>query len=402
MAIAKHHRAGMTTASAECNKVRNNSDDIGVEVEVTSDDVIIANGVSGALELALTSLLDDDSILLVPRPGFPLYKVITESHGASVMYYNLLPEHGWECDLVGLECLLAQHHHHFHDNNVEDECNHDDDDDDSGRRSGSRSKKTIRGILVNNPSNPTGAVYSFKHLSDIVTLAAKYHIPIISDEIYGDLTFHSRTFYPLANVAASLGYEVPIITASGLGKQYLVPGWRLGWIVYQDNKYGAISNVKKGAQRLAQVILGACHLAQFAIPAVLDPKDDYDRISTATWKAKLHRIIERQAGLLCGLLNMCHGLQVIFPEGAMYAIVQLDVDAYDDTIVNDMSFMRLLHLEENVVVLPGSAFGMMGGRSNDNGRDYNYAFRVVFCAPENILLDAAERISSFCIRHKRV
>jgi tyrosine aminotransferase len=272
MAIAKHHRAGMTTASAECNKVRNNIDDIGVEVEVTSDDVIIANGVSGALELALTSLLDDDSILLVPRPGFPLYKVITESHGASVMYYNLLPEHGWECDLVGLECLLAQHHHQFHDNNVEDECNHDDDDDDSGRRSRSRSKKTIRGILVNNPSNPTGAVYSFEYLSDIVRLAAKYQIPIISDEIYGDLTFHSRPFYPLANVAASLGYEVPIITASGLGKQYLVPGWRLGWIVYQDNKYGAISNVKKVAQRLAQVILGACHLAQFAIPAVLDPK----------------------------------------------------------------------------------------------------------------------------------
>jgi aspartate/methionine/tyrosine aminotransferase len=61
----------------------------------------------------------------------------------------------------------------------------------------------------------------------------------------------------------------------------------------------------------------------------------------------------------------------------------------------------LLHLEENVVFLPGSAFGMSGGSYND-GRDYNYAFRVVFCAPENILIDASGRISSFCIRHKRV
>ena len=333
-------------------------------------------------------------------------KVITESHGASVMYYDLLPEHGWECDLVGLEYLLARYRNHFYDDdnvedNVEDKCNYDDDDAGRRRRSGRRLRKTIRGILVNNPSNPTGAVYSFKHLSDILTLAARYQIPIIADEIYGDLTFHSRTFYPLANVAASLGYEVPIITASGLGKQYLVPGWRLGWIVYQDNKYGSISNVKKGAQRLAQVVLGACHLAQYAIPAVLDPKDDVDRISTATWKAQLHCTIEKQAGLLCGLLNMCHGLQVIFPEGAMYAMVQLDVDAYDETIVDDISFMRLLHLEENVVVLPGSAFGMSGGSYND-GRDYNYAFRVVFCAPENILIDAAGRISSFCIRHKRV
>lgn len=410
MAIAKHHLSGMTTASAECNKMESNIDDTGVDpasfdaaavVEVTSDDVIIANGVSGALELALTSLLDDDSILLVPRPGFPLYKVITESHGAYVMYYDLLPEHGWECDLVGLEYLLVQHHH-FHDENAKEaEDKHNHDYDEAGRRSKIRSKKTIQGILVNNPSNPTGAVYSFKHLSDIVKLATKYHIPIIADEIYGDLTFHSRTFYPIANVAASLGYEVPIITASGLGKQYLVPGWRLGWIIYQDNKYGAISNVRKGAQRLAQVVLGACHLAQFAIPAVLDPKDDSNRLSTATWKAQLHCTIEKQAGLLCGLLNKCHGLQVIIPQGAMYAIVQLDVDAYDDTIVDDMSFMKLLHLEENVVVLPGSAFGMMGGRSND-GSDYNYAFRVVFCAPENILIDAAERISSFCIRHNHV
>ena len=100
------------------------------------------------------------------------------------------------------------------------------------------------------------------------------------------------------------------------------------------------------------------------------------------------------------IIDMCHGLQVIFPEVAN-VIVQLDVDAYDDTIVDDMSFMRLLHLEE-MLFLPGCAFGMMGGRSNDNGRDYNYAFRVVFCAPENVLIDAAERISSFCIRHKRV
>ena len=80
--------------------------------------------------------------------------------------------------------------------------------------------------------------------------------------------------------------------------------------------------------------------------------------------------------------------------GPIFGFGSLDLDIW--------SFMRLLYLEENVDVLPGSAFRMMGGRSNDNGRDYNYAFRVVFCAPENILLDAAERISSFCIRHKRV
>jgi tyrosine aminotransferase len=95
----------------------------------------------------------------------------------------------------------------------------------------------------------------------------------------------------------------------------LVPGWRLGWIVFQDNRHRAIEEVKKGARRLAQVVLGACHLAQLAIPAVLDPADESDRASTALWKGNLHSTIEKQAGLLCGLLNDCHGLNVILPEG---------------------------------------------------------------------------------------
>jgi aspartate/methionine/tyrosine aminotransferase len=95
----------------------------------------------------------------------------------------------------------------------------------------------------------------------------------------------------------------------------LVPGWRLGWVVFQDNRHGAIEEVKRGARRLAQVLLGACHLAQLAIPAVLDPDDESDRASTALWKDVLHSTMEKQAGLLCGLLNDCHGLSVIFPEG---------------------------------------------------------------------------------------
>lgn len=77
----------------------------------------------------------------------------------------------------------------------------------------------MRGILINNPSNPTGAVFSREHLIRIVALAGKYRVPIIADEIYGDLAFGDRRFHPLADVAASTGCEVPIVTASGLGKQ---------------------------------------------------------------------------------------------------------------------------------------------------------------------------------------
>lgn len=166
--------------------------------------VVIANGCSGALEIALTALLDPGTILLVPRPGFPLYQVIAESHGASVVHYNLLPDQGWECDILHLQELVHTY--------------------------GSQ----VRGILVNNPSNPTGAVFSKAHLESLVNFCQHHRIPIVADEVYGDLTFTNCPFYPMANVAANLGYEVPVITVSGLAKQYLVPGWRVGWIVFQD------------------------------------------------------------------------------------------------------------------------------------------------------------------------
>ncbi len=89
----------------------------------------------------------------------------------------------------------------------------------------------------------------------------------------------------------------------------------MGWIVFQDSRCGAIQNVQRGAQRLAQVILGSSHLAQMAIPAVLDPSSESDRLSIELWKRDLHSTIEKQANLLCDLLNECHGLDVIYPEG---------------------------------------------------------------------------------------
>ena len=176
----------------------------GLHAEGDESSVVIANGCSGALELALTALLDPGTILLVPQPGFPLYQVIAESHGASVIHYRLLPDQSWECDLLHLEELVYTY------------------------------GAQIRGIVVNNPSNPTGGVFSRAHLESLVMFAKRHRLPIVADEVYGDLTFADCPFHPMASVAASLGNEVPIITASGLAKQYLVPGWRVGWIVFQD------------------------------------------------------------------------------------------------------------------------------------------------------------------------
>jgi tyrosine aminotransferase len=191
-AIHKYHYANVNNnTSWRCRED-------GSNVVVTSpDDVIVANGVSGALELALTALLDEDSVLLVPRPGFCIYSVIAESHGARVVHYDLLPNQGWDCDLDYIDRIISE----------QEQCTND------------TNTKVVRGIVVNNPSNPTGAVYREEHLMQIVRLAEKWNVPIVADEIYGDLTFGDNIFHPLANVVGKLGYKVPVITASGLGKQ---------------------------------------------------------------------------------------------------------------------------------------------------------------------------------------
>ncbi len=174
---------------------------------IEAEDVIVANGCSGALELALTALLDPGTILLVPQPGFPLYQVIAESHGASVLPYRLDPNHRWEIDLDHLEMILKNYHD---------------------------APMIIRGIVVNNPSNPTGSVFSKSHLIDIVQLCRRYRLPIVADEVYGNLVFGENVFHPVAKVAAEQGRQVPVITASGLAKQFLLPGWRIGWITFHD------------------------------------------------------------------------------------------------------------------------------------------------------------------------
>lgn len=172
---------------------------------MSADHVIIASGCSGALELALTALLDPGSVLLVPKPGFPLYSVIAESHGATVVHYNLRPDHGWECDMQHLQDIMNDY-----------------------------PPGVVRAMVVNNPSNPTGSVYSESHLHEIVSFSQGNRLPIVADEIYGELTFGNNKFLSIAQVAKQKGNRVPVIVASGIAKQFLLPGWRVGWIVFYD------------------------------------------------------------------------------------------------------------------------------------------------------------------------
>jgi tyrosine aminotransferase len=150
------------------------------------------------------------------------------------------------------------------------------------------------------------------------------------------------------------------------------------------SKYGSLREVEAGANRLAQVVLGASHLAQSVIPTLLSPLTP----DMATWRENLRVTLEQQAMFLCAKLSHCHGLEVVPPQGSMYAMVKIDINALD--VNDDLDFASKLLKEENVFLLPGRAFGV------------GNAFRVVFCSAEPILEEAAQRIANFCSRHAKM
>lgn len=330
------------------------------QLPLSPENVIVTNGCSGALELSLGSLLDPGTALLVPKPGFPLYEEIAVSLGADVVEYNLDPDKNWECDLDHLEAIMSD------------------------------TKHDIRAMVINNPSSH-GAVFSEEHILKLLDFAKKHKLPMVSDEVYGDLTFGSCKFHPLATVAAKHGRKVPVITTSGLSKQWLVPGWRLGWAVFQDNVWGSIREVEAGAKKLAKLTHGISHLQQSAIPALLSTRTP----SLTSWKEHLRTTLEHQAKVLTSWLeDECHGLSVRSPiQGSMYAIIKLDLDRFISTpccnIKNDFDFCHQLVKEENVFCLPGSSFGVPG------------TIRVAFSAHESALEKACFRIAGFSRRHTR-
>ena len=315
----------------------------------TPADIFIASGCSGALEVAINGLLNPGDNMLIPNPAFSLYEVLATSHGASVKTYRLDPSKQWQVDVSSLEAAIDEN---------------------------------TKAILVNNPSNPCGSVLPEANLRDIIDVARRHRLPIVADEIYGEMCFSGFTFHPLA----SLSEDVPVISAGGIAKQFLVPGWRVGWLMVHD-PIGVLDDLRDGLQRLTTLIVGANTIVQQALPAVLDPEPgSQDEADLKSSHSNYMRVLEENGLYTAQKLAGVPGIEPVTPQGAMYVMVQIKVEMFKD-VNDDADFTRLLLAEENVFVLPGQCFGIQ-----------NFV-RLVICAPKHVLEEGYNRIIEFCHRH---
>ena len=298
-------------------------------------DIFITTGASEAIDFALTALVNEGENVLVPFPGYPLYTAILAKLGAEANPYYLDEENGWQPDLADIEAKLNER---------------------------------TRAIVIINPNNPTGAVFSEETLRGIVEIAREHNLVIFSDEIYDKLVFDGKKHISIA----SLDPEIPMVTFNGLSKCYLAPGFRIGWGIV-SGPWDLVKDYVEAIHKLARARLSTSHPKQYAIPVALNGN-----------QAHLQEVIQklqRRRDLTVEMLNDIPGISCVKPEGAFYAFPRIEIPD-----ISDREFVKELIAETGVVVVHGSGFGQKPGTAH---------FRVVFLPPEEVLEEAYSRIRDF-------
>ncbi|KAF8693990.1 hypothetical protein HU200_038563 [Digitaria exilis] len=312
--------------------------------ELSTGDIVLTSGCNHAIEVMMAVLATPGANVLLPRPGYPLYEARAALSGLEFRHYDLLPEKGWEVDIEGVEALAD-------DNTV--------------------------AIVIVNPNNPCGSVYSYEHLTKIAETARKLGIMVISDEIYEHCAFGSKPFVPMG----VFGEIAPVLTLGGISKRWMVPGWRLGWIAMTDPK-GVFRKTKifEAIIIYRGISVDPATIVQGAIPQIIAKTDDtFFRNAMNMMREAAEICYQKLKGIEC--ITCPHK-----PEGSMFVMVKLDM-SYFEGIDDDINFCTKLAKEESVVICPGSGLGMKNW------------LRITFAVDPSLLEDGLERLKSFCLRH---
>src|ERR1700722_10733500 len=300
----------------------------------TVQDVFVTTGVSETVDLCLTALLNPGEDLLTPSPDYPLYSAVLAKLGVRLNTYDLNEGDGWQPELDDIKRKITPH---------------------------------TRGIVLINPNNPTGAVCSRAMLEAVAELARRHHLVIFADEIYDKLMLDGDQCISLAAVAP----DVPVVTFGGLSKNYLAPGWRIGWGIVSGDSAGVKPYVE-GIHRLLRARLCANHPEQYAIKPALDGPQDH--------LIEVRNKLPARRDLTVQWCNSTPRVSCVSPRGAFYAFPRLDIKESDDV------FVKELCRQKHVLVVHGSGFGQKPGTRH---------FRIVFLPDEPTLREAYQSIGEF-------
>ena len=320
----------LRNAIVEREKKRNN-------VSYTPDDICVTTGVTESLQILLSTLLDPNDEILIPGPTYPQYMLISQINNAQPVPYRCLEDDGWQPDVDHIRTEISNR---------------------------------TKGIVLINPNNPTGALYSEKIIKEIIDIAGEYKIPIISDEIYDDMVFDDKQ-----HATASLAKDVPIITFNGFSKVYLVPGWRMGYVMFYHT--GELDEIQDAFMRLARSRLCANSVCQRAcIAALKGPQDHID---------KVNQKLRQRRDFSYKRLNEIDGISTAKPQGAFYIFPK--IEAMKDKIwKDDKEFVLDLLNKEHVLVVHGSGFCPTYGKDH---------FRAVILPDIKTLEEAFSKLEAF-------
>lgn len=310
------------------------------------EDIYIGNGVSELISLVMMALLNTDDEVLIPSPDYPLWTTVVGLAGGNAVHYECTEEDEWNPNMVDIESKITP--------------------------------KT-RALVLINPNNPTGAVYSKQIVDGIVKMAEKHKLILFSDEIYDKIIYDDSVHHS----AAGLSDDILIVTMGGLSKNYRAAGFRGGWMILTGAKHKAKSYIE-GLNFLFSTRLCANVITQYGIQTALGGYQSIDDLVNQP-NGRLYR----QMNLAHEKLNSIPGVSCVKPKGALYLFPKIDLTQF--TFEDDNHFVMSLLEEQKILVVGGRGF---------NFTPNNY-FRIVFLPHVEQLTIALNKIAIHFDNYRR-
>ncbi|PID42108.1 MAG: aminotransferase [Gammaproteobacteria bacterium] len=312
---------------------------------VEIEDIYIGNGVSELIVMAMQGLLNSGDEVLIPSPDYPLWTAAVSLSSGTPVHYRCDEQSDWFPDIDDIK------------NKITDKT---------------------KAIVVINPNNPTGAVYSRELLLQIVELARQHDLLVLADEIYDKILYDGAEHIPLA----SLAEDILFFTFNGLSKSYRAAGYRSGWMIVSGNKFYS-TDLIEGIDMLASMRLCSNVPSQYAIQTALGGYQSIDDLVTEGGKLKEQRDLAWQ------MLTDIPGISCVKPKGALYLFPKLDPERYP--ISDDEKLVYDLLIQEKILLVQGGAFNL--GDSQH--------LRVAFLPRVDVLEDAIGRLGHFLEKYKQ-